>query len=336
MENDKKKVLIATGTPFDLDVRVRMANTLMANGLDVAVLENYQGWQLEEEISSANYLIVRSDKIDRQLIDRASNLELIVRAGSGINTIDVDYAQLKGIEVQNTNGANAVSVAELAVGMMVTLARDLHMQNYQAGNPAKQNGHFEMFGKKIGLHGFGAVGVQVARRAKAFGLNIFAYDTNPEIDYNPPGMEKSFGFDSVTGARNIEDVYRNSQFVSIHVPLTDETEGKVNYELISLMRSNGILINTARPEIVNYGDLARIMEENPKFKYAADVSKDEFREFAENNGLAEFKSRLFITNKIGAQTYEANHNAAIQAANKVIEYKQRMDRVIVADSTFLQ
>ena len=157
-----KNVLIATEKPFATAVRDRMVEELKRGGMNAIVLESYSSQKdLLKKIADANGIIVRSDQITAEVMDAAPNLEIIVRAGAGYDTIDVEYAQQKGILVENTPGQNANAVAELALEMMLASARPLD------GKPG-----MELKGKVLAVHGFGNVGRIVARLGKAFGMQV--------------------------------------------------------------------------------------------------------------------------------------------------------------------
>ena len=243
-------------------------------------------------------IIVRSDKITKEIIDSSNNLKVIARAGAGFDNIDLGYASKKGIVVMNTPGQNANAVAELVFGLLVYAKR-----NFFDGSSGT-----ELKGKKLGLLAFGNVGRNVARIAKGFGMEIYSYDA-----FVPKEVLEKEGIHAVD---NQEELFTNCDVVSLHVPATKETINSINYELCSKMKKNAILINTSRKEVINEKELIKLMEERKDIKYVTDLMPDNHEEF-----LNKFKGRYFATpKKMGAQTQEANINAGKAAANQIIDF----------------
>lgn len=313
-----QKVLIATQKPFDSSVRDQMVKIIEQGGLEVAVLENYKGKQeLKDAVGDINYLIVRSDEVDEEIIDIASNLELVVRGGADYHkTIKTSYAELNGVIVENTPGMNANSVAEEAVGIMFALARNLHIgdQTMKAGQfLASELMGFELEGKKVGVHAFGNVGKLFAKKASSLGMLVSAYDT----DFIDESIAAEYG---ATLETDPKEIYRNAHIVSLHFPETEDTVGIVNYDLLSLMnKENAILINTARPGIIDYESLKRMFEERKGFKYGSDVNAvGDIKKY----GLEKFSDRILLLPKLGAQTPEANSNVGIAAAEQCVAFSK--------------
>ena len=237
-------------------------------------------------------LIVRSDIVDKEVFDAAPQLKVVVRAGAGFDNIDLAEATAHGVCVMNTPGQNANAVAELVMGMVVTLIRNRY--NGTSGT--------ELLGKTLGIHAYGAVGRNVARIAKGFGMKISALD--------PWVKDEVMEADGITPIHNLEDLYKNNQYVSLHIPATDQTRKSVNKALIDLLPKNGVLINAARKEVIDEESLAEALEARPDIRYVADVKPDNAAMLEEK-----YPDRVFFTpKKMGAQTAEANINAGLAAA----------------------
>jgi len=248
-------------------------------------------------------LIVRSDKITDEVINAASNLKIVVRAGAGFDNVDLAAATANGVVVMNTPGQNSNAVAELAIGMMV----------YQARNHFNGTSGTELKGKKLGIHAYGNVGRYVATIAKGFGMEVSAFD--------PFIPKESIEQDGVTVVENAEDLYANCDYISLHIPANEHTKKSINYNLLSKMKDGGTLVNTARKEVINEDDLVRIFEKNENFKYLSDIAPDN-RDLLEDK----FGNRCFFTpKKMGAQTSEANINAGIAAAKQIIGFIENGD-----------
>lgn len=293
------KVLVATEKPFSATAVKGIREIVEAAGYEFATLEKYTSpEQLREAVADADALIVRSDIIDKAVIDAAKNLKIIVRAGAGYDNIDLKAAADKGIVVENTPGQNANAVAELVIGMAIMAAR-----NKYAGTTG-----FEISGKRLGLQAFGQVSRHVANLAKGFGMRITAIDP-----YCPDEVIKAEG---VEVAPSLKDLYAGNDIVSIHIPATPETVGSIGKELIGALPKGAVLINTARKEVINEDELLAVLEERPDIKYFADVKPGNAAVLAER-----FPDRVFFTpKKSGAQTAEANLNAGLAAARQIVAY----------------
>jgi D-3-phosphoglycerate dehydrogenase len=269
------------------------------SGNTFKLLEKYKTKQeLMDSIKDANAIIVRSDKITKEIMDSSNNLKVIARAGAGFDNIDLGYASKKGIVVMNTPGQNANAVAELVFGLLVYAKR-----NFYDGSSGT-----ELKGKKLGLLAFGNVGRNVARIAKGFGMEIYSYDA-----FVPKEVLEKEGIHAVDKQ---EDLFTDCDIVSLHIPATKETINSINYDLCSKMKKNAILINTSRKEVINEKELIKLMEERKDIKYITDLKPDNHEEF-----LNKFKGRYFATpKKMGAQTQEANINAGKAAANQIIDF----------------
>ncbi len=299
-----KKVLVATVKPFAKKAVDNIKEIIDRADYEMVLLEKYAGQaDLVKAVADADALIVRSDQVDKEVLEAAQNLKIVVRAGAGYDNIDLETASHNGVVVMNTPGQNANAVAELALGMMVYLARGCFN-----GKPGT-----ELKGKKLGLHAFGNVGKQVARIAGGFGMEVYAFD--PYIDRAV--IEEA----GVTCVDLVEELFETCQYVSLHIPANDETKGSINYDLMSKMPENPVLVNPARKEIICEGSLLKMFAQRQDFKYIADVAPD-CREEIESN----YPGRSYFTpKKMGAQTAEANINAGIAAINQIIGYFEQGD-----------
>ena len=294
-----KKVLVATEKPF-APVAVKGIKEVVENaGYELALLEKYtEKKELLDAVADADALIIRSDKVDAEVLDAAKQLKIVVRAGAGYDNIDLAAATAHNVVAMNTPGQNANAVAELVMGMLVYAVRNFY--NGKAGT--------ELLGKKLGILAFGNVGRNVARIAKGFGMEILAYDA-----YCPAEAIEAAG---VKAVGSTAELFEQSDIVSLHIPATPETKQSINGELVGKLPKGGILINTARKEVIDEASLLKLMEERTDLKYIADIKPDADAEFAEK-----FADRYFATpKKMGAQTAEANINAGLAAANQIVGF----------------
>ncbi|MBP7433451.1 3-phosphoglycerate dehydrogenase [bacterium] len=299
-----KRVLLATDKPFAAKAVSKIQEICDKAGYQLVKLESYTSPdQLKEAVKDVHAIIVRSDLITREIMDAAPELKIAVRGGAGFDNIDCKAAAEKGIVVMNTPGVNANAVAELAIGMAVYVARGLFTP--------KTGG--ELLGKTIGIHAYGNVGKNVARIAKGFGMEVYAFD--------PFVKKEAIEADGVKVVDTVEDLYKKCQYVSLHIPANDKTKKSINKNLIALMPKGATLINTARKEVVCEEGLKFVFEERPDFKYVTDVAPDNAAELAEK-----FAGRIFCTpKKMGAQTNEANDNAAEFAAKNIVNFFEKGD-----------
>ena len=295
------KVLVATEKPFS-QVAVDGIKEVITNaGGQVALLEKYtEKAQLLDAVADADALIVRSDKVDREVLDAAKNLKIVVRAGAGYDNIDLDSATAHHVVAMNTPGQNANSVAELVFGLLVFAVRNFY--NGTSGT--------ELKGKKLGILAFGNVGRNVARIAKGFDMEVYAYDA-----FCPKEAIEAAGVKAV-GSQ--DELFEVCDIVSLHIPATAETRQSINYDLVKKLKKGGILVNTARKEVIDEEGLITLLKERTDLKYVTDIKPDADEVFA-----AEFRNRYFTTpKKMGAQTAEANVNAGIAAARQIVAYIQ--------------
>lgn len=293
------KVLIATEKPFAAVAVDGMRKVIEDAECELLLLEKYTDRkELLEAVAGVDALIIRSDKVDAEVLAAAPNLKVVVRAGAGYDNVDLAAATSRGVCVQNTPGQNSNAVAELVFGLAVMMSRNVY--NGTSGTELKD--------KTLGIQAFGQVGRNVARIAGGFGMNISAVDP-----YCPDEVISAAG---VTPVHSVDELYRNNKVVSIHIPATPETRNSIGYELVASMPKGGLLINTARKEVIDEDGLIRALDERPDLKYAADVAPERAAEMKER-----FGDRVFFTpKKMGAQTSEANINAGIAAARQVIAY----------------
>ena len=290
------KVLVATEKPFAPVAVKGIKETIEKGGNDLLLLEKYTDKnQLLEAVADIDALIVRSDKITPEVLDAAKELKIVVRAGAGYDNIDTAYAKQKGIVVENTPGQNSNAVAELVFGLLVFAVRNFY--NGKAGT--------ELKGKKLGILAFGNVGRNVARIAKGFGMDIYAYDA-----FCPKDVIEQAG---VRAVENQEELFATCDVVSLHIPSTPETKQSINAALVSKMKQGAVLVNTARKEIINEPELLDVLKNRTDLKFVTDIKPDMDSEFS-----AEIEGRYFSTpKKMGAQTAEANINAGLAAASQI-------------------
>lgn len=293
------KVLIATEKPFAPVAVEGMRKVIEEAGAELCLLEKYTSKaDLLAAVADVDALIIRSDKVDAEVLDAAPELKIVVRAGAGYDNIDLAAATAHNVSAQNTPGQNSNAVAELVFGLAVMMCRNMY--NGTSGTELKD--------KTLGIQAFGQVGRNVARIARGFEMNISALDP-----FCPDTVMEEAG---VTPVHSVEELYRNNKVVSIHIPATPETRGSIGYDLIASMPKGGLLINTARKEVIDEEGLIKALAERTDIKYAADVAPERAAEIKEL-----FGDRVFFTpKKMGAQTAEANINAGLAAARQVIAF----------------
>lgn len=289
------KVLVATEKPFAAPAVTGIKNELESAGNQVAFLEKYtEKSQLLAAVADADALIVRSDKVTPEVLDAAKNLKIVVRAGAGYDNIDCAYAKSKGIVVENTPGQNSNAVAELVFGLLVYTVRNFY--NGKSGS--------ELKGKRLGILAFGNVGRNVARIAKGFDMEVSAYDA-----FCPAEAIEAVG---VHACKSQDELFQTNDIVSLHIPATPQTVNSIGYRMVNQLPKHGILINTARKEVINEPELLKLMAEREDLKFVTDIKPDADADFAK------FEGRYFSTpKKMGAQTAEANINAGIAAASQI-------------------
>ncbi len=293
------KILVATQKPF-AKVAVDGIRTEIENaGFQFELLEKYTDKkQLLDVVKDVDAIIIRSDKVDNEVFEAAKSLKIVVRAGAGYDNVDLDAATSHNVCVMNTPGQNSNAVAELALGLLVFAVRNFY--NGTSGT--------ELKGKKLGILAFGNVGRNVARVAKGFGMEVYAYDA-----FCPKAAIEEAGVHAVDSN---EALFEECDVVSLHIPATAETKQSINYALVNKMPKGGVLLNTARKEVINEDELIKLMQERTDLKYVTDIMPDQNDKFVEL-----FSGRYFSTpKKMGAQTAEANINAGIAAAKQIVSF----------------
>ena len=289
------KVLIATEKPFAKEALEAIKKEIVDGGHSVEVLEKYtEKSELLSAVAQANAVIIRSDIVDKDVLDAAKELKIVVRAGAGYDNVDIQSAKEHQVVVENTPGQNANAVAELVFGLLVYPVRNFY--NGKSGS--------ELKGKKLGLLAYGNVSRNVSRIAKGFGMDVYAYDA-----YCTAEQIESDGVKAVSSPSAL---FEQCDVVSLHIPATPETTKSINYELVNKLPKGGILVNTARKEVINEEELLKLMAERQDIKFITDIKPNADEQFAQ------FEGRYFSTpKKMGAQTSEANTNAGIAAAKQI-------------------
>jgi len=299
------KVLVATEKPFAKAAVDGIRKIVEGAGFELALLEKYTDKaDLLKAVADVDALIVRSDKVTAEVVEAAKNLKIVVRAGAGYDNLDLAACSAKGIVAMNTPGQNSNAVAELALGMMIFMARN----QFTSGTGA------EIKGKKLGIHAYGNVGKLVASHARGFGMEIYAFDPFVKKE----DMEK----EGVKVVDSVEALYSTCDYVSLHIPANDKTKKSINFDLISKMPKGATLVNTARKEVIDEEGLIKAFEARPDLKYATDIMAD-----AHVTMVEKFGTRVFGTpKKMGAETAEANINAGLASATQIVNFIKNGDR----------
>jgi D-3-phosphoglycerate dehydrogenase len=300
-----KRVLIATEKPFASFAVQQIKEVLSGAGYEVRMLEKYTSKaDLLEAVKDVHGLIVRSDIVDRQVIDSASELQVVVRAGSGFDNLDLFACTERGIVAMNTPGQNSNAVAELAIGMMIFMARG----NFKGGSGS------ELKGKTVGVYGCGNIGRRVARIAQGLGMKVVALD--------PCITKVSMEPYEVKVVQSVDELFSQSNYLSLHIPANEKTKKSVNFELMNKMPQGATIINTARKEVIDEDGLRKMLEERPDFKYISDIAPSNHEELA-----GKFECRYYSTpKKQGAETSEANVNAGVAAAEQMVGFFENGDQ----------
>ena len=293
------KVLVATEKPFSKVAVDGIQKIVEGAGYTFAKLEKYASpAELLAAVADADALIVRSDKVTKEVVDAAKNLKIVVRAGAGYDNLDLAACSERGIVAMNTPGQNSNAVAELALCMMVYISRN----QFTPGTGS------ELKGKTLGIQAYGNVGRLVAALAKGFGMKIMAFD--------PFVPAEKMEAEGVEVAKDLNELYSKSNFVSLHIPATEKTKGSIGAALLKEMPKGGCLVNTARKEVINEAELMQVLGEREDLKYITDVAPANYAELKEK-----FGNRVFATpKKMGAETAEANINAGLAAANQIVDF----------------
>jgi D-3-phosphoglycerate dehydrogenase len=293
------KVLLATQKPFAAKAVEGIVNILTEAGHEVVKLEKYAAQSdLIEAVTDVDAMIIRSDKVTAEVLATAPKLKIVVRAGAGFDNVDLAAATARGVVVMNTPGQNSNAVAELALGLMIFMART-HF------TPATGS---ELQGKRLGVQAYGNVGRLVGQKAKALGMEICALD--------PFLTDEQIIAGGATPVHSVEELYASSDYLSIHIPALPSTIGSIGYDLITKMPKGATLVNTARKEVIDEEGLLQALEDREDLKYVADVMPDNYDKLTKNFGY-----RVFATpKKMGAQTAEANVNAGLAAARQIVDF----------------
>lgn len=293
------KILLATQKPFAAAAVAGIRNIVEEAGYELAILEKYESAEeLKAAASDADAMIVRSDKVTKEVIEAAKSLKIVVRAGAGFDNLDLEACSAHGVVAMNTPGQNSNAVAELAIAMMIFMSRNQF-------TPATGS---EIQGKTLGIQAFGNVGRLVGAKAAALGMNVKAIDPFLTAEQIKAGGAEPAG--------SLEELYSGCNFVSIHIPATPQTIGSIGYDLVTKMPKGATLVNTARKEVIDEAGLLKALEERTDLKYITDVAPDNLEEMKEKCGL-----RVFATpKKMGAQTAEANINAGLAAARQIVAF----------------
>lgn len=296
-----KKILVATEKPFS-PVAIEKIRAVVADGdYELVLLEKYTDKsQLLDAVKDADAMIVRSDKVTADVIDAAKNLKIVVRAGAGYDSVDIEHAKAKNVVVENTPGQNANAVAELQMAMAV-----MAMRNFLDGTSGG-----ELMGKKLGIHGLGNIGKNVARIAKGFGMDVHAFVRNP----NKRNVE------GITYAKNLAELFKTCNVISLNVPANSDSVKSINYDLVMSLPKKAIIVNTARAEIIDEEGLLKALKERPDIKYATDIKP------AKEDDFKALSGQYYATpKKMGAQTAEANINAGVAAARQIRSFFETGD-----------
>lgn len=293
------KILLATQKPFAAAAVAGIRNIVEEAGYKLAILEKYESAEeLKAAAADADAMIVRSDKVTKEVIEAAKSLKIVVRAGAGFDNLDLEACSAHGVVAMNTPGQNSNAVAELAIAMMIFMSRNQF-------TPATGS---EIQGKTLGIQAFGNVGRLVGAKAAALGMNVKTIDPFLTAEQIKAGGAEPAG--------SLEELYSGCNFVSIHIPATPQTIGSIGYDLVTKMPKGATLVNTARKEVIDEAGLLKALEERTDLKYITDVAPDNLEEMKEKCGL-----RVFATpKKMGAQTAEANINAGLAAARQIVAF----------------
>ena len=296
------KVLIATDKPFAPVAVKGIREIVEAQGYELVLLEKYTSQEeLIAAVADVDAMIIRSDKATQEVIEAAKKLKVIVRAGAGFDNIDLAACTANNVVAMNTPGQNSNAVAELALGLMVYMARSFY--NGKSGSELKD--------KKIGVHAYGNVGQNVGRIARGFGMEVYAFD--------PYMTDEQIRAAGATPLHSAEELYSTCQYISLHIPATAETKKSINYDLLKKMPQDAVLVNTARKEVIDEEGLAKLMEERADFHYITDIEPD-------CDCFKKFEGRYYTTpKKMGAQTEEANVNAGLAAARQIVNFIEKGD-----------
>ncbi len=289
------KVLIATEKPFAAAAVDSIRAEIEQAGHTLIILEKYSSKaELIDAVKSVDAMIIRSDKVDADVLAAAKKLKIVVRAGAGYDNIDLTAATEHNVVAENTPGQNSNAVAELVFGLLIYAIRNFF--NGKSGT--------ELKGKTLGILAFGNVGRNVARIAQGFGMTVKAYDAYCS--------NETIAAAGVTPVATQQELFATSDIISLHIPATPETRKSINYDLCRTVPANAIIVNTARKEVIDEDGLIKLMTERTDITYLTDIMP------SANEDFQTFTNRYFSTpKKMGAQTAEANNNAGLAAARQI-------------------
>ena len=283
------------------------------DGLETIVLDRRH---TEEEliplVKDASALAVRSEtKVSKAILEAAPDMRIVGRAGVGVDNIDIEAATQNGVIVMNTPGGNTTATCELTFSMMMALARNIPQAHGSMSTGEWNRKAFkgvELYGKTLGVLGMGRIGGEVARRAVAFGIRVMAYDP-----YITPSRAKALQVELAS----LEDIYAAADFITVHMPMTDETRGMLNKDTFATMKPSVRLLNCARGGIINENDLCDALKEGKIAGAALDVYESE--PLAEDSPLRNCPN-LILTPHLGASTVEAQDNVGLEVAQGIADY----------------
>ena len=304
----KVKILLADKFPE------KYVEELKSFDLDVDYNPKLGEKDLPEAVKDHDILIVRSTKVNANTINSSDKLKLIIRAGAGVNNIDIPVASERNISVANCPGKNSVAVAELAIGLMVSLDRKIpdNVMDFKMGtwNKAEYSKAEGLKGKTLGVVGVGNIGREVAKRANAFDMKVYGYDIVRLEDVQLEYVD------------TIEDILPKCNVISLHLPANEKTKGIFNKELFGLMKPNSFLINTSRPSVIDEEALLEAIKEK-NIRDALDVFNDEPEgKTGEVKSTLQDNPNIYITHHIGASTNQAQNAVAEETVNIINEYVQ--------------
>jgi len=289
---------------------------LEAMGLNVIINAKATGSDLAEGLQDAQVLIVRSTIVNRSTIENSPNLSLIVRAGAGVNNIDVEAASDMGIYVANCPGKNAIAVAELTMGLIMATDRYLpeNVADFRAGkwNKAAYSKADGLYGKTLGIIGTGQIGQEVISRARAFGMPVVAWSRSLT-----PELAEELDVDR---ADSVEGVASRCDILSVHLALNPQTKGAISKSILAKLKDGAVVINTSRAEVIDEEALYDELKSG-RLKAGLDVFEDE-PEFKEGAFTSRFQplENVYITHHIGASTSQAQLAVASNAVDIVRAY----------------
>ena len=304
-----KKVMITSRSfgsvsddPFQALEKGNLLHTMVGKGFDQETFE--------KNILEYDALIIGAHPFPKEVMEKCKNLKIIAKHGAGLDNIDLEAARALGIKVTNAPALNANAVADLAFGHILNVARGI-----TACNNLVKKGQWktyigvDVFNKTLGILGFGAIAKNVARRAKGFSMKVLAYD--------PYIVEVPEEFKDYVELADLDSVIRKSDFLTIHMPLTEDTRNFLNYERLSMMKEEAFLINTGRGGIVNEEDLFRVLTEKKIKGAALDVT--EVEPIREGHPLLTLEN-VIITPHIGMYSKEAINAVSLTCAENVAHY----------------